>query len=196
MHTKVKQVKGNIPLDDKLLNKYENVTELINKNMNIHKKSLVINSDIIELNTINIETMDSSRYYKLAALIFKTYNVAHSYFNDSNIIYISNSDIKESVNKIFHNINQRKYLIEHLIVFANLGNIVKHATLVAQNIEIKSIVSKKRDSNLFWSYYLDDLEIGNKIFLLEFDVVSRNDGENHYRLHRLKFRKFKNRYLG
>ena len=44
---------------------------------------------------------------------------------------------------------------------------------------------KARQNYNSWHYYVENIIIGKKKFLLEFDVVSRNDGENHYRIQRL-----------
>ena len=37
-----------------------------------------------------------------------------------------------------------------------------------------------------WSYYLIGLKINKKKYIFEFDVVSRDNNENHYRVQRLK----------
>ena len=116
----------------------------------------------------------------LATNIFKKYNNYGEFNNDGNIIRVSNRDIKESINKIRYNNNQFKFVKEHLQIFSKLGNIIESATLSAQTIE-----NKNRENNVIWSYYLNGLEIRNKKYLFEFDVISRNDGENHYRVQRL-----------
>ena len=37
-----------------------------------------------------------------------------------------------------------------------------------------------------WSYYLNGLKINRENYLFEFDVVSRDNNENHYRVQRLQ----------
>ena len=89
-------------------------------------------------------------------------------------------DIKESIKKILGDKRQKEYLIEHLKVFSKLGDVIKYGKLVSESME-----QKARQNYNSWHYYVENIIIGKKKFLLEFDVVSRNDGENHYRIQRL-----------
>lgn len=89
--------------------------------------------------------------------------------------------MKESINKIFNDRLQNKFLKEHLSIFINLGTIIEESRLVNQAIE-----NKDRSKYITWNYYFNGVNIDNKPFDIEFDVVSRKDGENHYRLHRIK----------
>lgn len=70
---------------------------------------------------------------------------------------------------------------EHLQVFSDLGDIIESATLASQTTEGKS-----RENNKIWNYYLNGLNINDNNYLFEFDVVSRQNGENHYRVQRLE----------
>ncbi len=45
------------------------------------------------------------------------------------------------------------------------------------NIELKYIIC---------NYYYNELKIEDNIYSFEFDVLSRSDGESHYRLQRLQ----------
>ena len=166
--------KGNIPINNKLLNKYSNVEEIFN----ITQKNNYIK--LINYTYFNLKDITSSELYKLVNKIFKSTHTTNRFKNFNNIIYISNKDIKESVNKIFYNPNQKKLLREHLIVFMNIGKIIETATLISQSLE-----NKNRENNNLWNYYINWIKINNEDYLLEFDVVSRNNGENHYRLQRL-----------
>lgn len=46
--------------------------------------------------------------------------------------------------------------------------------------------NKNRSKYNNWNYYFISLNINNNLFDLELDIVSRSDGENHYRIQRLK----------
>lgn len=119
--------------------------------------------------------------YHLAKFYFNINHNINCFFNSNNKIYVTNQDIKESVNKIFNDRLQNKYLKEHLSVFTDLGDIIEHAKLVNQTIE-----EKNRSKYKTWNYYFSNLEINCILYSLEFDVVSRTDGENHYRVQRIK----------
>jgi hypothetical protein len=180
----IKMVKGNIPFNQKLLNKYKNVTEMMEKQINNYDGIVKIKDNIEELKNVNLDKMSSGEIKKLAIDIFEKYNNKKSFYNNENKIEVSNGDIKESIQKIFGNGYQKKLLNQHLKTFSELGNIIEHATLGSQNIENKE--NNNRKENLLWSYYLDGLRINGNDYLFEFDVVSRDNGENHYRVQRLR----------
>ena len=118
---------------------------------------------------------------ELAYSIFKKYNSKSIFENDGNKITVSKSGINESIEKIFNNKIQRNLLKEHLQVFSDLGDIIEHATLINQSGS--SDVGTEENS---WHYYYDNLDIKGEKYTLVFDVVSRNNGENHYRVQRLE----------
>lgn len=66
-------------------------------------------------------------------------------------------------------------------IFSCLGKIIEEAKLVNQVFE-----RKEREKYKNWNYYLDGIIINNKEYLLEFEVVNMDSGENHYRVQRLK----------
>lgn len=179
--SQIKQTKGNIPIEKTLLNKYNNVSELINDNINNYDGKINIKTNIEELNNINLDNINQKDLSELAIKIFEKYNNNNVFINDNNKIMVTKSGIKESINKILYNQNQKKYLKEHLQVFSDLGDIIESATLSSQTIEKKS-----RENNNVWNYYLNGLKIDNNSYLFEFDVVSRSNGENHYRVQRLE----------
>lgn len=174
------QTEGNIPINKDLLNKYSNVSELMKTEVNNYDGKINVKTDISELSNLDLESTDSTNIYHLASNIFKNHNTKTTFYNNGNKIEVSNGDIKESINKIMHNSNQKKYLKEHLKIFSDLGDIIESATLSSQNIETKT-----RENNKVWSYYLNGLNIDGNTYLFEFDVVSRSNGENHYRVQRL-----------
>lgn len=177
----INQVKGNIPINQELLNKYNNVSEMINKNINKYDGKVDVKSSIAELNNIDLNSMSQNELSNLAINIFEKYNSSNTFINDGNKIMVTRSGIKESINKILYNKNQKQYLKEHLQVFSDLGDIIESATLASQTTEGKS-----RENNKIWNYYLNGLNINDNNYLFEFDVVSRQNGENHYRVQRLE----------
>lgn len=179
--SQINQVKGNIPINQELLNKYNNVSEMINKNINKYDGKVDVKSSIAELNNIDLNSMSQNELSNLAINIFEKYNSSNTFINDGNKIMVTRSGIKESINKILYNKNQKKYLKEHLQVFSDLGDIIESATLASQMTEGKS-----RENNKIWNYYLNGLNINDNNYLFEFDVVSRQNGENHYRVQRLE----------
>lgn len=174
--TQIKQVKGNIPIKQELFNRYKNVNDIfINETNN--------RGGLREIKNINIDikNKNATEIYHIALNIFKKNHNTNIFFNDGSEIRVSNQDIKESINKIFNDRLQNQYIKEHLQVFSDLGNIIEKSKLVNQTVE-----SKNRTKYNTWNYYFKGLNIGSEIFDFEFDVVSRMDGENHYRLQRLK----------
>lgn len=174
--TQIKQVKGNIPIKQELFNRYKNVNDIF---INETNKC----GSLIKIKNINIDikNKNATEIYHIALNIFKKNHNTNIFFNDGSEIRVSNQDIKESINKIFNDRLQNQYIKEHLQVFSNLGNIIEKSKLVNQTVE-----SKNRTKYNTWNYYFKGLNIGSEIFDFEFDVVSRMDGENHYRLQRLK----------
>ena len=172
---------GNISIDKDLFGKYENVTDLINQEINNYDGKVNVDKNIIELENVDINNLNCSKLYYLALKIFNKYNSTNIFINDYNKIIVSNGDIKENTNKIFYNQKQKKYIKEHLQVFSKLGDIIESATLSGQALEVKN-----RENNTIWSYYLNGLNINDELYLIEFDVISRQDGENHYRIQRLQ----------
>ena len=171
-------VYGNITLSDELLDKYNCVKEIFSKEKSIDCKIEIENNVIDKL---SLSLMNKTDIYHEAVNIFKKNHISNTFINNGNKIIVSNTDIKESINKINNSSLQRKYILEHLIVFSQLGKIIKNAVLVNQTLE-----NKNREQYKFWNYYLIYLKINDKDFLLEFDVISKNNGENHYRLQRLE----------
>lgn len=181
---KVKQVKGNISLDNKLLNKYESVSSIFNNADKMLKKNKKIKIyNIFELNNLDLSIMKAERIKKLANKIFNTYHSINIFINGNNKILVSKNGLNESVQKIYNARVQRDLLKEHLIIFANLGIIIENSILISQTLERKG-----RTEILYWNYYLDSLYINDKLYILEFEVRSMNNGQNQYRIQRLELK--------
>lgn len=177
----IKQTKGNIPINQELLNKYSTAKEIFDNEVNNFDGKVSVETNIPELNDIDVSTLKSKETKELAYTIFKKYNSKSVFENDGNKITVSKSGINESVEKIFNNKKQRNLLKEHLQVFSDLGDIIEHATLVNQTREVKN-----RENINSWNYYFDGLNIDGEIYHLEFDVRSLHNGQNQYRVQRLQ----------
>lgn len=174
--SQIRQVKGNIPINQDLLNKYATVREIFdNESINYDGVVKVKNMDI------DITNKSATEIYHMAVDIFKSNHNTNIFDNNGNKIKVTNQDIKESINKIYNDRLQNKYLKEHVKIFSDLGDIIEKSKLVNQTPE-----SKGRIKYNTWNYYYNGLNINNELYNLEFDVVSRTDGENHYRLQRLE----------
>ena len=84
---------------------------------------------------------------------------------------------------VLNNSNQKSLLKEHLLIFGKIGEIIENAELVSQN---KSEDSLHNENS--WHYFYDNPNINGNKYKLVFDVTSRNDGENHYRVQTLELK--------
>lgn len=179
--SQINQTKGNIPINQELLNKYANVKEIFTNERNNYDGNVKINNDIVELSNFDINKINIGDLKKLANDIFIKYNQKNTFENAGNKIVVNKSGINESIEKIYNNRTQRSLMKEHLQVFSDLGDIIENATLVNQTKE-----TKNRENINYWNYYFDGLEINNELYYLEFDVRSMENGENQYRVQRLE----------
>lgn len=179
--SQINQTKGNIPINQELLNKYANVKEIFMNERNNYDGNVKINNEIVELSNFDINKINIGDLKKLANDIFIKYNQKNTFENAGNKIVVNKSGINESIEKIYNNRTQRSLIKEHLQVFSDLGDIIENATLVNQTRE-----TKNRENINYWNYYFDGLEINNELYYLEFDVRSMENGENQYRVQRLE----------
>lgn len=175
-YKKIELKKGNININNELFDKYSNVDEIfLNENNNYCG---LVDVDLID---IDLKGKNATEIYHIAVELFKSNHNQNVFINNGNQIKVTNQDIKESINKIFNDRLQNKFLKEHLLVISNLGYVIEKSRLVNQTIE-----NKNRSKYNTWNYYFCDLKVNSDLFGFEFDVVSRIDGENHYRIQRLK----------
>ncbi len=180
-NSQINQVKGNIPINQELLNKYKNTNEMFSDSINNYNGEVNIKDNLSELQNISVEDMKIGEVKKLAKEIFQKYNKSNAFYNNDNKILVNKTGIDESITKIFESRQQRELLKEHMLVFSDLGDIIEHSKLVNQAPETKG--RKKYNS---WNYYYDGLKIGNNSYNFEFEVVSMSNGENHYRVQKLE----------
>lgn len=165
--------KGNIPINNKLLNKYNSAEEIFKCEKSKSKNKIFVKNDIKELNNINLSNMKIKEIKNLAYHIFGNHHTNLEFINAGNKILVNRSGLNESIEKIYYNRLQRELLEEHLLIFAKLGKIIERAILVNQVYERKNRI--KYNS---WNYYVEGIIISNKEYILEFEVVSMSNGKN------------------
>ena len=164
-----------IPINKSIFNKYESVGEMFNFVTVNCEKSMRI--DLIDFNL----ELKNTYIYHLAIDVFRRKHNSNVFFNNGNAIYVTNQDIKESINKICNDRMQNVFLRQHLSIFNNLGEIIEKSILVNQALEVKG-----RMKYITWNYYFNTFYIEDIKYNIIIDVVSRCDGQNHYRLHRIE----------
>lgn len=80
-------------------------------------------------------------------------------------------------------------LKEHLLVFRKIVEIIENTELVSQN---KSEDSLHNENS--WHYFYDNFNINRNKYKLVFNVTSRNDDENHYRVQTLELKSKKRNF--
>ena len=161
--------------DTKITKKIE---EYIARNPNL-KTDINISTDIV--NDINIKEIKQMEAYKTARDLFNQIHKRKFQNNNTKTnIYVTNSDIKESINTTYTYTEQRKYLKENVAIYSQLDNIIEKAELISNTNELKG-----RQNYQLWEYYAMPVNIDNNKFIVQFDTVQREDGETHFRVERL-----------
>lgn len=185
---KIKQVKGNISIDEELLNKYRNVKEMFDDAENILKRKRVIIRlvSIKEIEELNLENLKIESLKVVANKLFNKYHKTNIFDNKGCEICVTKNGINESIQKLYNSKNQRNFLKEHLMVFTKLGDIITDSVLVSQTLE-----RKERAGILYWNYYLNNIYINRKFYIIEFDVRILNIGQTQYRVQRINLKQEK-----
>ena len=176
-NTEIKDIKNRInkKRDTKITKKIE---EYIAKNPNLDT-NINISTDIVD--NINTKETKQMEAYKTARDLFS--QIHKRKFQNKNTtanIYVTNSDIKESINITYTYTEQRKYLKENIAIYSQLDNIIENAQLISSTDELKG-----RKGYQLWEYYAMPININNNKFIVQFDTVQREDGEIHFRVERL-----------
>lgn len=136
------------------------------------KKDIKIHSiDYTKLTQVAIFNQAKEMFGKIGKKVFKN--------NDEDII-VTNEDIKESIAKTVRNVEQKRFLTEHMEVFANLDKIIPKGVLITYAPELKN-----RKKYFDWHYYVTPIKINDEKLIVQFDTVIRADGEKHFRLQRI-----------
>lgn len=176
-----KSVKSNI-IDEKVSEYIKSVKDNFNTDINIDTN--VVNKDNIV--PIDYENEKQTTIYKRARDIFQ--KIGKRVFinkNDGEKIYVTNTDINESISKTIKNPKQNKLLKENMAVFSKLDKIIENG----KEISNSKIDSKGRENFSDYRYYVTNAIINGKKYVVEFDtrVQERNNGaeERHFRLERI-----------
>ena len=176
---------------------YTNITDAVNDYIKSVKNNFKTNINI-DTRIINSENDISVDYINLSQGII--YNRAKTLFNKINKkiirnnkqdIYVTNSDIKESIAKTLKNSEQKVLLNENIAVFSKLDKIIEYGKKIANAPELKN---RSKYSN--WEYYATLVIIDGIKYIVEFDTVTdKSDNKRHFRLARIyNFNNEKNGY--
>ena len=178
---KLENKKSNI-IDEKVSEYIKSVKDNFNTDINIDTN--VVNKDNIV--PIDYGNEKQTTIYKRARDIFQ--KIGKRVFinkNDGEKIYVTNTDINESISKTIKNPKQNKLLKENMAVFSKLDKIIENG----KEISNSKIDSKGRENFSDYRYYVTNAIINGKKYVVEFDtrVQERNNGaeERHFRLERI-----------
>ncbi len=161
----------------------EKVNKYIEKIKNNFSTNIIINTKIIKEENINYNSASERAIYNKAKILFSKIG-KKTFCNNSEIIYVSNNDIKESIDKTIKNPYQKKYLKENIAVFAKLDKIIESAKVLSYSSnDLKGRVEYKE-----YKYYVVNILIDNKKYVVEFDTrIQNTNGKNerHFRLERI-----------
>ena len=146
------------------------------ENNDITPKINMTTTEVADIKTKNIKQMEA---YKKAKDLFSTLH-KRKFKNKTEDIYVTNSDIKESVNKTYTYTDQRKLLKENLSIYSYLDTIIENGIEISTENELKG-----RKKYQDWKYYITPVKIDGKNYIVEFDTVKREDGQRHFRIERL-----------
>ena len=163
--------------------KVNNYMESIKYNF---KSNIKIDTSIVQYGDkeyINYELASERVIYHKAKILFS--NIGEKvFYNNLEKIFVSNNDIKESVDKTIKNVEQKKYLNENLAVFSKLDKIIEKASIIS--ISKNDIKGRKKYFN--YKYYVSNVIIDGKKYVVEFDTRIQNStgkDERHFRLERI-----------
>ena len=164
------------------INDYQNINDAIYDYANSIKNNFQTSINI-QTNKSNIpidySTQSQTTIFNKAKEVFS--KIGRSVFkNNGEDIYVSNSDIKESIAKTVRNANQKRFLAEHIEVFQNLDKIIENGQIIARGSETKA-----RSQYQSWDYYATPITIDGQNYIVEFDTVLRDNGQKHFRLERI-----------
>lgn len=164
----------------------EKVNNYIENNKNNFVANTEIDTNIVskgDIAPLNYKTAKQTTIYKKARNLFK--NIGRKVFkNNLEDIYVNNTDIRESVDKTIKNPQQSKYMIENLSVFSKLDSIIENA----QEISFSGEDTKGRKQYSNYKYYVSNVKIDGKDYVVEFDTRMQNfegKAERHFRLERI-----------
>ncbi len=172
MITEKQNLKHYTKISDAIYDYAKSLENHFETNIEIKKNKKIHSIDYTKLTQVAIFNQAKEMFGKIGQRIFQ---------NNNEIIYVSNSDIKESIAKTIRNNEQKKIIAEHMEVFSHLDKIIEQGIKIATANERKG-----RYQNLNWDYYATPIKIDGKKYIVEFDtVIKSEDSQKHFRLQRI-----------
>lgn len=165
----------------------EKVNEYIKQNRNNFNSNINLSTDVVNKTNetpINYKVQNQGTIYKKARELFSKVN-KKVFKNANQDIYVTNGDIRESIEKTLKNPEQRKQINENLAVFSQLDKIIENG----KKISSSELDNKGRNEYADYEYYVSNAYIDGKPYVVEFDTrlqkgESRKQ-ERHFRLERV-----------
>lgn len=165
----------------------QKVKEYISNNVKDFQSDIKIDTKIINANNahrINYKIQSQGVIYNKAKELFSNIH-RRAFKNNNQSIYVTNADIKESIEKTLKEPNQRKYLNENIAVFSQLDKVIENAELISS----ESVDKKGRSQYQNYEYYVSKANIDGQPYIVEFDTRLQEGAsgrkERHFRLERV-----------
>lgn len=165
----------------------EKVKQYIGKNKENFSSNINIETKVINENnahSLNYKLQSQGVIYNKAKELFS--NIHRRVFKNNNeSIYVTNADIKESIEKTLKNASQKAYLNENIAVFSQLDKIIENAELISS----EKFDNKGRNQYKNYEYYASKVNIDGHPYVVEFDTRlqegTSGKKERHFRLERV-----------
>lgn len=146
----------------------EKVKQYIEKNKVNFSSNIDIETKIINeknAHNLNYKLQSQGVIYSKAKELFS--NIHRRVFKNNNQnIYVTNADIKESIEKTLKNASQKAYLNENIAVFSKLDKIIENAELISS----EKFDNKGRNQYENYEYYVSKVKIDEEPYIVEFDT--------------------------
>lgn len=163
----------------------EKVKQYIEKNKVNFSSNIDIETKIInEKNADNLNYKLQSQGVIYSKELFS--NIHRRVFKNNNQnIYVTNADIKESIEKTLKNASQKAYLNKNIAVSSKLDKIIENAELISS----EKFDNKGRNQYENYEYYVSKVKIDEEPYIVEFDTRlqegTSGKKERHFRLERV-----------
>lgn len=172
--TSIDNKKSNI-IDEKVSEYIKSIKDNFNTDINIGTNVVTSgNASIVDYKNAKEVTLRNRAKQLFEKIGKKVFN------NNNEKIYVSNTDISESIHKTISNIEQKQLINENLAVFSKLDEIIEKGKEISDSIDVKG---RSKYSN--WKYYVSNVKIDGKPYIVEFDTVLRDNNQRHFRLERV-----------
>ena len=187
----LKKTDMNNPASNVKTNKIDDLmNNLIQESKGTFTSNIYINSEIVDKEAkipLNYGKLQHSTLNNLAKNLFSTIH-RRVFTNNNEKIYVTNSDIKESIAQTLQNRNQKKLLKENVAVFSQLDKIIENAVEIhSSNSSIAD--NKNRNQYSDYKYYYTNVYLDNEPVMVQFDtrIQTGTSGkeERHFRLERI-----------